>query len=364
MEVGPPLGAPLPCVPSWGPLVVPRPTFLATPGARRMAGRRMPRHQMLPRPAPAHRARSARPRERRNPVFAMRSARADSALTGSVATRPAGTSARPAIWQARRVNVISFHRTGNPTIPRSALPVRPRPVGRTDSAMAKAAATSTGRARRATPASVMEKMASRASSPATAMANALSRVPRRPVCPGPAIRPPAVALILARPIPSARLECSAWLAGAGRVSTALSARAAMIVSRPSAWAQARACSACAATSRAAMLVGRATRLDRLAPARPSRPVGKTQRARPLIPPPAATMAFATALARAPCTRKTRCAARPLARALSRIRPGLATARELAGIPESRIAHPSSAPASRAQRSARPTRTARPDTNAR
>jgi len=176
------------------------------------------------------------------------------------------------------------------------------------------------------------EMASRASSPATANGKC-SEPGSPPFCPPYTCDPaPAVAPIPARPIPSARLDSSAWLARCGRVSTALPARAAMIVSPPSAWAQARMCSACAATSRAAMLVGRATRLDRLAPARPFRTFLSTQRARPPIPPPAATMAFATALARAPSTRKNTLCGPSSCSALSRIRPGLATARELAGIP--------------------------------
>jgi len=137
----------------------------------------------------------------------------------------------------------------------------------------------------------------------------------------------------------------------------------MTVSRASAWGPARACSAYAATSRATSLVSRATRPDRLASARTFRPVLPTQGAMAPIAPRAATVVCATVLVPVPSIPRTRCAARHLVRDWSRTHREPATARVLAGIPESRIAHPIFAPAASACRTVQPTSTARPIINA-
>jgi hypothetical protein len=72
---------------------------------------------------------------------------------------------------------------------------------------------------------------------------------------------------------------------------------------------------------------------------------------------------ATVRGRAPATRRTRCAALRLARACCKTPLALATARAAAGLPSSWIAHPSFAATARVFRTARATRTARPDTHA-
>ena len=183
----------------------------------------------------------------------------------------------------------------------------------------------------------------------------LSRFPR-PAHPIPAIRPPINAPLDARPTPSVRPDTSAWLGAAARAPTARTVRRTMVVPRATAW------TLCAAVSRAPVPVFRAPRPDQRAAANPSLRARPTPRARPATAPLAAGTAFAMALVRARFSRKTRCVARPLARACQRSRPERATAMALVGNPDLWTVRPSFAPTTRVVTFARPTRTARTDTS--
>ena len=175
-----------------------------------------------------------------------------------------------------------------------------------------------------------------------------------PVRPTPAIRPPATAPVTAPPTPSAHPGINVCLDCVARAPTARSAIRPIGVPRGSAWTE------CAATARV-VVACRATRPGRWATAQPSLLASTTPRAEAAIPPPAATPAFVTALARARSTRKTRCVAPLLARAWSRTHLGPATARAPAEVPSPWTARPTFAPMARV-RPASSTRTVRLETN--
>jgi hypothetical protein len=233
---------------SWFPLTLTRTHSTAVPCA--------------PRPTPARRKRPASPRERLNPVAAIGNAGPDSARTGSVATWPVGRPVWPAICPTPWVSVPRFRGGLHPTILRCAPPARPRLVGRTEPATARAPVAFGCRAPVASPVPVTGT-AQLASSAATARAHALtpSRFPRL-AHPTPAMRPPTVATLRAPAMPSARPDTSAWPAVAARAPTARTAQPGMVALPASVW------TACAATPRALASVFRATRPDRWAAANP------------------------------------------------------------------------------------------------